>query len=473
MGEKINIVWCDDHIDDLLGDDEEVDDYAGEPRNSISRLFKEKNCQIKRTTDAQELCDYLKKNSNQVDAVIIDLHLGKKGDPDDKEDIHGYIHIREHIDEYHETIPFYLYSGRPEIIDNLKLNKEDKYFKDRKFGKNNKEELNALLDMLLKEVEEVRKRKAEYKIKQEYSEAFQAIAEFSEAIVTEFKDKGFEKSAFTKPFIDILTGNIKKETGNTLRTLIEGVYSKYSHFVPRCYPKNAIPYLLSGGDKDSKSSTYYAKDDYMPKYLSYAFSFFLQYTNACSHPTTGVNLNLMKAVAIIGLELMRWAGEFKKKYNNLNTEFTAQIEDTNEDKEYIVTDEYKDTYRLQQKPSTDLQVGDSVKIKKMSADGNGGYYVYRDDWEPIKDGDTLEKTEDAPDVVTINPIEGKVQSANIDGTEILYVTSDDGQKYHIEEDNDRPNPIDANVKIEGHSGQDFTYKDYFFVPSSLWEFNYD
>lgn len=483
MDKKINIVWCDDQIDTLLTEE-------------VSSIFDESRCHILKTTKtAGDLIKFLKENENIVDAVIVDLNLGKGNPTPDKKQADGFRYIHERIEDY-PHIPFYLYSGRDEdfikkIYEELQFSTDDDYF----FSKNengdaryfNKQQMPQLLDMLVEEVEEIRSRKAEYKIKQEYPEAFQAIAEFSEAIVTEFEDKGFEKSAFTKPFIDILTGNIKKETGNTLRTLIEGVYRKYSHFTPCWCSMNAIPKLLSREKINGKIYTYYQEQYKMPKYLKNAFEFFNEYVNACSHPQN-IDLRMMKAVAIIGLDLIRWAGEFKNKnkHNNMFKfeEFTTQIRECVDKvgnkgkplKGSIIKDKYGDNYWLQQNTSIELQVGDTVKIKKISADGNTEhgceYHVSYEDWELIEGKEVSKETEETSDVVTLNPpIEGKVQSTNIEGAEILYVTSDDGQKYRIEEDDVKPNPFDANVKIEGHSGRDPIYRDYFLVPSNLWELN--
>ena len=433
--EEIRIVWCDDDpiVEKWFNDAIEIDDAEGNYLLQMCRV-------IKYTRTSNELIEYLNKHKNSIDAVIIDLNLDESNNkvaPSKTASGFRAIHDYHKHNDFSE-IPFYLFSGHlldgfiEEKYDQYELTKKDDYFlqknKDGEYIRCfDKQNLKNLLLTLVKEVEEIRSRKPEYQIRQEYSEAFEAIAEFSEAIVTEFEDKEFENGAFTKPFIDILTGcNIKKEIGTQLRTFIDGVFRKYSHFTPCWCSMNAIPKLLGGEEKiNGKNYNYYQEQDNMPKYLKKAFDFFLEYTNACSHPGNNTNLSLMKAVAIIGLDLIRWAAAFKMKYNNkfkfkiFTTQIKESVDKTGSNsyplKGYIIVDQYGDKYWLQQDLNIKLKIGDTVKIKKISADNNKEheceYHVSRQDWELLVDEDLFEEIEVAPEGSTLDtPIEVQGQS---------------------------------------------------------------
>lgn len=487
MNKKINIVWCDDEIDTLLTEE------------TLS-IFDKHGCHILETTKtAGELKKFLNENENIVDAVIVDLNLGKGNSTPDKKQADGFRYIHERIEDY-PYIPFYLYSGREldfieKIYSDLQYPINDDYFFSenedgdiRYFNKLQDDSLSQLLDMLVEEVNTINT--PAYQIKNEYSEAFKAIETFG---------------VDSKVFLDILlmsdTSNSNQDLDkipNALRKVIEDVFIS-KHFTPNWYNLNQIPNLLSGKDANSK---YYKSKDFMHPSLAQAFSFFLDCTNDGSHSTSQLKIRfdeylqttqdvyIIKSLAIIGLDLIKWANIFEKKYHNCfeKTERIVRIKETQPttDKKgntlvaFVAEDEDGVKYWLiQNLCNKDTQlIRRKAKISNFALDKDPkhgcNYYVNWNDWKLIEDEDSSAKTEDTSDVVTLNPpIAGIVQSTNIEGAEILFVTSDDGQKYRIEEDNDRPNPIDANVKIEGHSGRDPIYKDYFFVPSSLWEFNYD
>lgn len=490
MDKKINIVWCDDEIDTLLTEE-------------TSSIFDKHGCHILETTKtADELISFLKGNENIVDAVIVDFNLGKGNPIPNEKQADGFRHIHDRIEDY-PYIPFYLYSARDEgkiedIYRELQFSIDDDYFFSengnvvdggvRYFYKPQDDSLSQLLNMLVEEVNTINT--PEYQIRNEYAGAFKAIKTFG---------------VDSKVFMDILlmsdTSNCNQDLDkipNALRKVIEDVFTS-KHFTPNWYNLNQIPNLLSGKDANSK---YYKSEDFMHPSLAQAFSFFLNCTNDGSHSTSQLKIRfdeylqttqdvyIIKSLAIIGLDLIKWANIFEKKYHNCfeKTERVVRIKETQPttDKKgntlvaFVAEDEDGAKYWLiKNLYNKDTQlIGREAMISNFALDKDPkhgcNYYVNCNEWKLIEDEDSSAKTEDAPDVVTLNPpIEGKVQSTNIESAEVLFVTADDGQKYRIEEDNDRPNPIDANVKIEGYSGRAPIYKDYFFVPSSLWDFHYD
>ena len=173
MNKNINIVWCDDQIDLLI--------------DEIQEILNDHNCSVIKTKTAQEMINVLKENQNLIDAVIVDFNLGQRNAIPDREQADGFRYIHERREDY-PHIPFYLCSGRDwdfieRIYGELQFTTDNDYFfcenenvvdgGQRYFQKN---QIPALLDMLVEEVNTINTRS--YKIRQEYFEAFEAIKKF-------------------------------------------------------------------------------------------------------------------------------------------------------------------------------------------------------------------------------------------------------------------------------------------------------
>lgn len=165
---QINIVWCDDNIDHLYD-------------NLMDDKFKNHHCYLlDRAKSSEELRRILEDKMVFIDAIIVDFNLGKDTTTPDKESAEGFRWIHDNLDnkEYKHK-PFYLLSARDkEFIDKkyeqYDIPKEDDYFhRDRIF---NPEHIDDLLDKIEEEVEAIRT--PEFKIRQEFHEAFDSIEEF-------------------------------------------------------------------------------------------------------------------------------------------------------------------------------------------------------------------------------------------------------------------------------------------------------
>ena len=313
---KINVVWCDDKIEDLV-------------KTSIPETFEDHNCHIYQTAKTSEqLKSILATYENFIDAVIVDFNMGDTDEVPDRENASGFRWIHDNIHHY-PSIPFYLGSGRDRTFIEGKYRAYDfpidgDYFlsknpfvsgeRNRLFNIEISDEREAMLNMIEEEVE-VRCSPA-FRIRQEYAEAFDAIEKF-----------GLNADVF----INILLSddNIDRydiiRTANPLRMEIESLVSRLASagVIPLKYVNrlNEIPEVLAG--KDSRICS---PEHRMPKSLREAFDFFLKYTQDGSHEKIYLSIDfkkylessrdvyIIKALAIIGLDIIKWASHFYDIY---------------------------------------------------------------------------------------------------------------------------------------------------------------
>ena len=348
---KINIVWCDDKIDGLV--------------KTSRELFEEHHCYIYRTAKTSEqLKNILATSENFIDAVIVDFNMGDTDEIPVNETASGFRWIHDNIHHY-PSIPFYLASARDRTFIEEKYRAydfpiDDDYFlsknpfvsgeRDRLFNIDEFDERVAMLEMIEEEVE-VRQSPA-FRIRQEYAEAFAAIDKFDMNgdifINILLSDKDINRS-------DIIT------KANPLRMEIESLVSKLASagVIPLKYVNrlNEIPAVLSGKDPRICSP-----EDRMPKSLREAFNFFLSYTQDGSHDKMFLSIDfkkylestrdvyIIKALAIIGLDIIKWASPFYDKYEPLHlcsfkpfSEKVSEIKTVGRDEGAIVSHD-KDKY---------------------------------------------------------------------------------------------------------------------------------
>lgn len=315
----LNVVWCDDNIEALNIADNQ-------------RLFESHNCQIYKTAKTSDkLKKILDENKDLVDAVIVDFNMSDKDLIPSKSTASGFRWVHEHLSEYH-PIPFYLYSARDQDFIESKY-RDFEYSKTNDYffspNKNVSAERNRYyqateLDELLSNIEEEVSTISTplYKIRQEYSNAFNAISYF------QLDPMVFLKILSSDEDIDRYEIS---NTANPLRKEIEKLFSQFADegIIPTTYLSefNKIPSLL-GGEKEG--SEYYALDDRMPTSLTEAFKFFLKYTQDGSHTKNYLSIDfdkylrktgdiyIVKALAIIGLDVINWAYPFYLKYQPLH-----------------------------------------------------------------------------------------------------------------------------------------------------------
>lgn len=358
----INIVWCDDNIDALYN-----------KKESRQELFANNNCNLyKQAKTAKELEQILKKDRLFIDAVIIDFNLGKEDEIPANNSADGFRWIHEHLENF-APCPFYLFSGcDKEFIENkykaYDLNIDNDYFFKPNENIENKrnryyqiDEFEELLSNIREEVSNIKT--PTQKIRQEFSKAFD--------IIYKHKLDGLY-------FLEILSANedidryeIKKGV-NPLRKVVERMISnlKTDNIILQDGSLNNAPWFFSKTlieYKDSNGDAVYNKEDLMHQSLSDAFKFFLEYTQDGSHDkqdlqkkfieylTESGDIYIMKALAIIGLDIIKWLGDFYDKYKDsepaksiLRERITATI--TKVDNKFVIAkeeDNKEETYYIQ------------------------------------------------------------------------------------------------------------------------------
>lgn len=381
----IHVVWCDDAIDSLY------DKYT-------QVLFEEHNCILfKKAHNSDELNKILDDYKEQVDAVITDFNMGASETFPKKDMAKGFQWVHEHCKEY-APIPFYLYTGRDiefikEKYDGFEYstNEDDYFFGPNKNveSKRNRHfqggELGDLLEMI--EEETVTICTPEYRIRQEYSDAFVAINKF-----------GLDASVFLQIllFDEKVRPTELRSQSNQLRMVIDKLVGelKNNKIIPSDLKLNEVPHFLA-----DKSNTKYDSDDYMPKSLSKAFSFFLDYTQDGSHDNTTLSIEfnqylsstkdifLVKALAIICLDIIKWFSIFHDKYLSLKLcdfkpiEVTAERIETIKGQEGAIWhDESGKQYFIVQ-PKNEVykyQVGTRIQINSIRRTSKefGYFYCY-------------------------------------------------------------------------------------------------
>ena len=324
---RINVVWLDDNIDKL-------------DNESTKRLFESHDCVLfKKAKTSDELSSILKEFKSFIDAVIVDFNVGKSTLVPDINSANGFISVQEHLLDY-PSIPFYLFSARDiDFIRNkyleLEYEMETDYFFRRNTnvssGRNRYFQAHELEDLLVMINEEVDKQGTpEYRVRQEYLEAFNVI-------------ERFQLDGYV--FLDILMNSDIDRYDlsgmpNKLRKVIENLISKLKNVfvIPESYSLNGLPDLLACKKRKGqipKVCMAYKSQDYMSQSLYAAFNLFLLYTqdgshdkdisdssNAMNEPALkfhsylreSSDVYLVRSLAIIGLDVIRWLGKFYDKY---------------------------------------------------------------------------------------------------------------------------------------------------------------
>ena len=384
--ETINVVWCDDAID-VLNTEENRE------------LFALHNCRIFKTAkNSYQLKEILEEHKNFIDAVIVDFNMSDKDLIPSNTSASGFRWVHEHLSDY-SPIPFFLYSARDiEFIDakyqDFEYSKENDYFfspNSRLSTKRNRyyqaADLNELLNNIEEEVSALKT--PEFKVRNEFSEAFAILYRFN-----------LDSSIFIK--ILLSDENIDRydvcNIANPLRKVLEEMVSKFisEGIIPCSSDLNKIPGLLHGKDKDSIA---FSSQDYMHKSLFQAFEFIIAYTQDGSHNKdflkyefheylkTTRDIYIIKAIAIIALDVIKWMGEFYDKYIDIKpfhfVPFKAKvikIIEVNGEEGAIVKDADDKTYFVTQpkNPKYKYSKGSNIEIinRKPTKREYGDYYAF-------------------------------------------------------------------------------------------------
>lgn len=388
----INVVWFDDKVDILTQQNAE--------------LFSTHNCIIyKKAKTAEELFTVLNEFEDFIDAVIVDFNVDSKSQIPTDTSASGFQWVYNHRAEY--QCPFYLYSARdfdyirqkylaydfPDPND-PEEDQRDYFFspnKNTKSGRNRYFKQGELVNLIDEMKEEVACMETpSYQVRQEYSEAFKTIDTFQ---------------LDGKVFLDILLADEKtdrhdfKDKANPLRKAVEEMCSimREKGVLPFEASLNEIPDILSG-----KSGNEVDSKDLMMESLSSAFRFFLNYTQDGSHSNKWLSKSfnkyiletgdtyIVKALAIIGLDILRWLGSFYNKYVSAPPfkfepfeAIVIELCEHNEKKGALVKDENDKEYWLQENKKITLAVNDHIKIKARKKDTffKKDFFVSWEYWE--------------------------------------------------------------------------------------------
>ena len=391
----INVVWLDDKVNILAQQNAE--------------LFSTHNCIIyKKAKTAEELFTILNEFKDFIDAVIVDFNVDSKSEIPTDTSASGFQWVYNHRAEY--QCPFYLYSARdfdyirqkylaydfPDPND-PEEDQRDYFFSpnnNTKSGRNRYFKQGELVNLIEEMKEEVACMETpSYQVRQEYSEAFKTIDTFQ---------------LDGKVFLDILLADEKtdrfelKDKANPLRKAVEEMCSimREKGVLPFEAFLNEIPDILSGKNGNEVDS-----EDLMQESLSSAFRFFLSYTQDGSHSNkcnkwlsksfnnyireTG-DTYIVKALAIIGLDILRWLGSFYNKYVSAPPfkfepfeAIVIELCEHNEKKGALVKDENDKEYWLQENKKITLVVNDHIKIKARNKDTffKKDFFVSCEYWE--------------------------------------------------------------------------------------------
>lgn len=395
---QINIVWC--------------DDQEGLVRKHVEDLLPCYNCKILawfKQTD--ELEKFLKDNIVLCDAVVVDFNIDINNPNPQRDTARGFQHVHNILDNYKDIIPFYLYSAREiEFIKakykSYDYDEENDYF-FKSISNSNKHNriflsLSSTESLLSTIVEEVTfKNTPEFKIRQEFAEAFEAL-------------QGFEIDVSDiRILVDILLydnpdrSNLKEfdvqHSINSLRMIIDLIHGKFKSkgLIPEDCSLNKFPEFL-----ESKYSGEYPDDLHIvSKSLVYAFGFFLKYAQDASHDNDSLELGfkkyllnssdiyIVKALVIIELDIVRKLWDF---YNTVEPTFepfkpfiakvskivsvtvASKMKDVegaivvdDEEKKYFIKQPDKEKYRYKE--------GNMVRIlgRKKTEPKFGDFYVDR------------------------------------------------------------------------------------------------
>ena len=385
----INIVWCDDKIESLREDKEStLNDYG-------FRI-------IDTALTSDELKRILKEKKASIDAVIVDFNLGKSSYIPADTEATGFREIHSFLEDF-SPIPFYLFSARPEndilgICDALQIKKEDNYFfkqnqhikteQNRYFYANNSEALLNMLETIREEVERICT--PEFKIRTEYSRGFNAMQRFNlnercflNALIAQEDSFGEEIVEYLNP--------MRKELENLSKKLeADGV-------IPKSIKFNELPKLFSGNLDSYKDL--YEKDDLMNVYIFESFKLFVQCVQEGSHNTsyikddyikadlhkyicTSSDVYLVKTIAIIGLNIIKWIEAFYDTYEeskpvqsycfNATIIDSRQLSDSGVPTDYAIAAGEKGTYAvvIDYKKKDSYKVGRRIKVRNIIKNTN-------------------------------------------------------------------------------------------------------
>lgn len=292
-----NVIWVDDEIDELLSPVE------------IKRLLRNQGIHIKPAHNSTEYREIMEHSYDRIDAVITDANMARSSDsPKNERDLSGFEDVKSCIEKYNvkRSIPFYLYSGRGEFLEERYENDGLEYFvtNNRIFSKG---ELPRLLEQLRKDVAHINS--PSFRIRNKYHKELEAARLI----------ENNEETLFSALLYEYTDGwNNTQDYFNPARKMVERIFHA-------CKKRGIIPYSLS--ELNSFSGFLQGKDCYfevnegceiMPKPLIHSLEYFLNITQDGSHGAGDIklnvdnyvrntkNINLFRTILYIAMDLCLW-----------------------------------------------------------------------------------------------------------------------------------------------------------------------
>lgn len=315
--QMINVVWCDDHIDEVYN-------------KSVEGQFTGNGCSLyRRFKKSNDLLAFLKEpaNRNCVDAVIVDFNVDNTSDTADTNVSRGFFDIRRVVGEY-SPLPFYLYSGmKTDFINQKYTAHEEDQVTDYFFTQNSitkrenrfftTSQQKELITEIIKEVNGISN--PEYVIKHAirnmFRDGFMALKHFDESGE---KERNYMEILLAKDSIDRF--NVSPLAGY-LRDSIEFILGKLRKklLVPKEIRLNNLPQFFSGNDRFKE----HYEGQEMAEPLADAFSWFLNNAQKAKHDSEETEIHeycnktgdiyLVHSLALIGLDVIKWLKDFEEE----------------------------------------------------------------------------------------------------------------------------------------------------------------
>lgn len=303
---KYNVIWVDDDVNQLYEDSER-----------LLRKFGIKIIGVAHT--AQEFHDEIKYKLDLVDAIITDANFGDKDNDLIKNEntLRGLREIERNIEAIRKIreIPFFLYTGRYDLLDN-KDDDEFRYFKEtnRIFKKENGP--TELFNRICLDVEHVNS--LEFIIRNRYSIELESAKRIN----------GNEEDLFEALKYDFSKEIDSQKTAtyfNVLRKIVERIFerSKDRKIIAPIRSLNAWSKFLQNKDENYEIID---SIEIMPKALVNSLKYLLDITQDGSHSTSSCfvdkyirdngGINIFRSALHITMELCLWYDKYIQSHPN-------------------------------------------------------------------------------------------------------------------------------------------------------------
>lgn len=353
-----NIIWADDEIDSFRLDD------------SVIGMLKLHNINLlDYAHTSSELKLKLEEWEDKVDAVITDGNFDKTKTVDIVRSTSGISDVLNFISDFNRKriIPFYLYTGKKNLLKEKFTDGELEYFekRDRIFEKGT---LSKMLSRIKEEVDSINS--PQFRIRNEYKKEFEA------AILVEDAERNLEKGLLYLYEED--SWKDVQDYFNPARKIVERIVAeceKMKILPPKSSLNNASK-LFSGMVNDNHERL---KEEVMMRPLAESLFHFLKITQDGSHDANDMslgvdkyvrqtkNINLYRSILYIAMDILLWFKNIHEKYQNNTTPLWEEKYDY-EGKVFVDVDIrnkkyfYTSKYELQTLADNDLKYGDIVRI---------------------------------------------------------------------------------------------------------------